>query len=406
MAGRRDYYEVLGVPRDADAKTIKNAFRQLARRYHPDISAEPGAQERFREAAEAYGVLSDPGKRASYDTGGFAGLAGVSAEDLWAGIDLADIFGSGMPGFGGLFDRLFGVSQAGPPRGGDLRVDLVISLDRVLAGGEEPVTIRHPGPCPQCAGSGARPGTAPRPCPGCGGSGQRVTVSHGGSVVVRQVAVCPACHGRGEVIDEPCPGCGGTGQAVLEDQVTVRIPRGVPEGITLRLAGRGTPGPGPGAPPGDAYVVIRTRPDPRFSRDGADLWYDLHIGPPDAALGSTVAVPALDGPAQVAVPPGTQPGDVLRVRGKGLPRYRGGGRGSLNVTVTVDVPRRLSERQRQLYQQLRAAGAGMTDEHGPDRRARRHRARGKFRVPLPGRGNRGHGPRTASQPDTASQGKR
>jgi molecular chaperone DnaJ len=374
MDVRRDYYQVLGVPPDADAKAIRNAFRQLARRYHPDVSADPDAERRFREIAEAYGVLSDPDKRARYDERGFAGVAGVSTEDLWGGIDFADIFGPGGALFGGLFERLFGSPGQGRPQGEDLRVDLVISLDRVLTGGEEPVTIRRPGRCPQCAGSGARPGTAPHRCPDCGGSGQRVTARRGGSVIVRQVTVCPACLGRGDVVDQPCPGCGGTGEAMLEDRVTIRIPRGVPEGTTLRLAGRGMPGPGPGAPPGDAYVVVRTGADPRFTRQGADLWCDLHIGPPDAALGSTAAVPAPDGQAQVEVPPGTQPGAVLRVPGQGLPRYRGRGRGSLNVTVIVDVPRQLSPWQRLLYDQLRMADAGAADEPG------RHPARGKPRA--------------------------
>src|SRR5208282_6862489 len=165
MTASGDYYEMLGVPHDADAKTIKNAFRQLARRYHPDVSTEPDAEQRFREIAEAYGVLSDPAKRASYDAQGFAGLAGASAEDLWGGIDLADILGPGMPGFGSV--------AAGPPRGQDLRADLVIPLRRVRTGGKETVTITRPGACSRCAGSGAEPGTAPRPCPDCDGTGQQ-----------------------------------------------------------------------------------------------------------------------------------------------------------------------------------------------------------------------------------------
>src|SRR6516165_7980062 len=168
-----DYYEVLGVPRDADTTTIKDAFRKLARRYHPDISTEPDAEQRFREIAEAYGVLSDPAKRASYDAQGSAGLAGATAEDLWGGIDFADIFGSGAPAFGSLFERLFGPGATGPQRGEDVQLNLVISLDEVLTGGNHAVTIRRPGPCPRCAGSGSGPGTAPRRCPGCGGTGQR-----------------------------------------------------------------------------------------------------------------------------------------------------------------------------------------------------------------------------------------
>ena len=295
MTGSGDYYEVLGVPRDADTKTIKNAFRQLARRYHPDTSTEPDAEQRFKEIAEAYGVLSDPAKRASYDAQGSAGLAGATAEDLWGGIDFTDIFGSGAAAFGSLFERLFGPPAAGRPRGQDVHLDLVISLEEVLTGGTQEVTIRRPGPCPRCAGSGSRPGTAPRRCPGCGGTGQRAVASRHGPLMVRQVITCPECAGRGRVIDQPCPACEASGRALREEKVTIRIPPGIPEGAMLRLAGRGMPSPVPGGPPGDAYASIRTRPDPRFTRDGADLWHDLHIQAPDAALGVTAAVPVPGG---------------------------------------------------------------------------------------------------------------
>jgi len=355
-----DYYEVLGVPRDADTKTIKNAFRQLARRYHPDTSTEPDAEQRFKEIAEAYGVLSDPAKRASYDAQGSAGLTGATAEDLWGGIDFADIFGPGAAAFGGLFERLFGPPVGGPPRGQDMHLDLDLSLEEVLAGGNQDITIRRPGPCPQCAGSGSRPGSAPRRCPGCGGTGQRAVASRHGPLMVRQVTACPQCAGRGRVIDQPCPACAASGRALREERVTIRIPPGIPEGATLRLAGHGMPSPMPGGPPGDAYASIRTRADPRFTRDGADLWHDLHIQAPDAALGVTAAVPVLGGQVRVRVPPGTQPGSVLRVGGGGLPRYGGHGRGSLNLTVILDIPQRLSSRQRQLYEQLRAEDAGST----------------------------------------------
>jgi molecular chaperone DnaJ len=363
MIAQRDYYEVLGVPRDADAKTIKDAFRQLARRYHPDISTEPDADQRFKEIAEAYGVLSDPARRADYDGQGFAGLAGATAEDLWGGIDFADIFGSGAPAFSGLFERVFGMQAAAAlRRGEDVRTDLVIGLDEVLTGGRQTVTIRRPGPCPQCAGRGSRPGTAPRHCPQCGGTGQLAATGRIGPMLVRRVTTCPHCGGRGRIIDEPCPACAAIGTAVREETVTIRIPPGIPDGAALRLAGHGMPSPVPGGPPGDAYVTIRTRADPRFTRAGADLWYNLHIQAPDAALGLSVAVPVPGGQARVRVPPGTQPGSVLRVAGRGLPRYPGPGRGSLNVTVTLDVPRLLSSRQRQLYEQLRSEHAGIRSE--------------------------------------------
>ena len=305
-------------------------------------------------------MLSDPARRASYDAQGSAGLAGATAEDLWGGIDFTDIFGSGAAAFGGLFERLFGPAAAAPQRGQDVRLDLVLSLDEVLAGGNHAVTIRRPGPCPQCAGSGSGPGTTPRRCPGCGGTGQRAVAGRHGPLLVRRVITCPECGGRGRLIDQPCPACAASGRALREETVTIRIRPGIPEGATLRLAGHGMPGPMPGGPPGDAYVRIRTRADPRFTRAGADLWYDLHIQAPDAALGVTAAVPVLQGQARVRVPPGTRPGSVLRLGGKGLPRYGGHGRGSLNLTVILDIPRQLSPRQRQLYEQLRAEDGGIT----------------------------------------------
>jgi molecular chaperone DnaJ len=381
----RDYYEVLGIPRDADTKTIKNAFRQLARRYHPDTSTEPDAEQRFKEIAGAYGVLSDPARRASYDAQGSAGLAGATAEDLWGGIDFTDIFGSGAPAFGTLFERLFGPPATGPQHGEDVRLELAISLEEVLTGGDHAVTIRRPGPCPRCAGSGSGPGTAPRRCPGCGGTGQLVVGSRRGPLLVRQVTTCPRCGGRGRVIEQPCPACAASGTAVREEAVTIRVPPGIPEGATLRLAGHGMPSPVPGGPAGDAYVSIRARADPRFARSGADLWYDLHIEAPDVALGVTAAVPVPGGQARVRVPPGTRPGSVLRVEGKGLPRYGGHGRGSLNLTVILDIPRQLSARQRQLYEQLRAEDAGTNSTAGRSPEPDVPRSGGKITVSTDGR---------------------
>ena len=391
MTISRDYYEVLGVPRDADAKAIKNAFRQLARRYHPDTSTEPDADQRFREIAEAYGVLSDPAKRASYDAQGVAGLPGATAEDLWGDIDFADIFGPAAAAFGSLFERLFAPSAAGPLRGEDVRLDLVISLDKVLTGGEQAVMIRRLGSCPQCAGSGSRPGTAPRRCPGCGGTGQQAVASRHGPVMVHRVTTCRQCHGQGMLIDQPCLGCAGTGRAVQEEKVTIRVPPGIPEGAVLRLAGRGMPSPVPDGAPGDAYVTIRTRADSRFRRKKDDLWYDLHVQAPDAALGITVAVPGPGRPTRLLVPPGTQPGAILRVKGRGLPRYDGHGRGALNVTVIVDIPRQLTSEQRQLYEQLRAEDAGIKSHASGSRQPDAPRSGGRLTAGAGGRHAEGRG---------------
>jgi molecular chaperone DnaJ len=357
-----DYYETLGVPRDADAETIKGAFRQLAHRYHPDVSTEPDAEQRFREIAEAYGVLSDPDRRARYDEQGSAGLAGASAEDLWGGIDFTDIFGSRAPSFGTLFERLFGPAAVGPQPGEDLHRDLTLTLEEVMTGADPVVTILRPSPCHRCAGHGSRPGTSPRQCQQCGGTGQRTRASRHGPLMVGQVTTCQECAGRGRVIDDPCPTCRGTGWATRTETVTIRIPPGIPEGATVRLAGRGMPSSMPGGPPGDAYVNVHTATDPLFRRVGADLWHDLHIRACDAALGVTTAVPLPEGQARIRVPPGTQPGSVLRVPGKGLPRYQEDGRGNLQLTVILDIPRQLDPPQRRLYEQLRAVDGPSTVE--------------------------------------------
>lgn len=353
---QRDYYEVLGVPHDADEKTIKDAFRRLALKYHPDRSKEPDAEERFKQIAEAYAVLSDPRKRADYDAHGFAGVAGFSPEDLWSGIDLGDLFGpAGMPGFeiGGLFERLFGRRRpTGPPRGADVEVAIAVPLTRILAGGEETVTLARPAGCGTCAGSGADPGTPPRPCPACHGTGRHVSSSRHGTVLVQTGTTCPSCHGRGVLIEKPCPDCGGTGEVEQRETVTVRIPPGIEDGVALRVPGHGSPSPVTGGTPGDAYVIVRTAEDPRFVRRGADLWREEVVSVPEAVLGTTRGVPTLDGDVPVTVAPGTQPGTVLHVAGKGLPRFERPGRGDLHIVVTVHVPDHVDERERHLYEQL------------------------------------------------------
>jgi molecular chaperone DnaJ len=366
---QRDYYEVLGVPRDADPRAIKDAFRQLALRYHPDRNKEPEAEARFKEIAEAYAVLSDPTRRANYDAGGLAGVAGLSPEDLWRGIDFGDLLGGlGFDWRGeGLFDRLFRRRPAGPARGANLEVEVVVPLERVRHGGEERVRVGRPQPCGACHGVGAKPGTAPRACGTCTGSGEQVKTERRGDVAVRQITTCPACHGQGRLIDEPCSECRGGGQVTHEEALTVKIPLGVEDGMVLRVPGKGLPSREPGGAPGDLFVVVRSAPDPRFERDGADLWRVERIAVPDAVLGTTLDVPTLDGAATLTVPAGTQPGTVLRLRGQGLPEFGGGRRGDLHVRLEVEVPQRLSTDERQLYERLR---------HGSAPHHRRGRSRG------------------------------
>ncbi len=353
---RRDYYEVLGVPRNAEQKAIKDAFRQLALRYHPDRNKEPGAEERFKEIAEAYAVLSDAKKRADYDARGFAGVSDVSPEDLFAGVDFGDIFRDlGVDSGGGFFDRFFGRRRrTGPPRGGNLEVEVVLPLERVATGGEEKVRISHPAPCSACQGSGAKAGTAPKPCSDCGGSGHQVASRRRGNVAVQQITTCSACHGRGSVIEKPCPDCNGHGEVARDETLTVKIPVGVEEGMALRIRGRGLPGRERGAVPGDLFVVVRSADDPRFVREGADLWRAETVEIADAVLGASLSVPTLTGDAAVKMPPGTQPGSVLRLKDKGLPHFGGGGRGDLYLRVHLHVPERPTSEERKLFERLRA----------------------------------------------------
>jgi molecular chaperone DnaJ len=354
LAGHDDFYEILGVPHDADEKAIKDAFRQLALKYHPDRNKDPAAAEKFKQIAEAYAVLSDPKKRAEYDVRGHAGVAGFSAEDLFGGVDFDDILGGlGFGRGGGLFERLFG-RRTKPARGQDVEVRVAIPLERVLHGGDQQVHIGHPMICEACHGSGAKAGTAPRRCAACGGTGQRVRQERRGGVSLQQITTCPECDGRGNFVDSPCPACGGSGQTRRDEVLTVRIPVGADEGMALRIPGRGLPSETRDLPPGDLFVILHTAEDERFERHDCDLYRTEVIDVVDAALGATIDVPTLDGPASVRVPAGTQPDAVLRLRNKGLPRFGDGARGDLYVRLRVQVPEHLSAQQRRLFEQLRA----------------------------------------------------
>jgi molecular chaperone DnaJ len=360
---QRDYYEVLGVERDADEESIKNAFRKLALKYHPDKNKSPDAEERFKEIAEAYAILSDPKKRERYDAGGFAGVADFTPEDLFGGIDFGDIFGDMGFGFdfgrhngGSIFDRFFH-HQRGPTRGRDIDVQLMVSLDVINTGGEQSVRLGHPMVCDTCRGSGAEPGTAPRNCGSCGGSGQKVIsrkeTKDKGSVVFQQITICPVCHGRGSIIENPCKQCHGSGQIEKEESLKVKIPRGAEEGMALRITGHGYPSTSPGAPPGNLYVIVRTAPDKRFQRLGADLWRTETISIPDAVLGTKIEVPTLQNSITVKVPRGTQQDEVLRLRGKGLPYFEGSSRGDLKLRMQIAIPKHISAEEKQLYERLR-----------------------------------------------------
>jgi molecular chaperone DnaJ len=377
MTAQRDCYEVLGVPRDASDRQIRDAFRSLALKYHPDRNKAADAQEKFKEIAAAYAVLSDPAKRRDYDAHGFAGVAGIADEDLLRGVDFGDLFGGlgfdfgGLhAGFGeGLFDGFFGRRRGGPARGDNIEVELRVPLARVVSGGEEKVAVMRAAPCAACGGSGAKAGTQPRPCPDCGGTGRKVTRTRrrqdaAGDVRVESISTCPRCGGRGRLIDQECPACAGRGATLAEETLTVNVPVGVEEGMALRVPGHGAAAPAPGGVPGDLYVVVHTVRDPRFERAGADLWRAERISLPEAVLGAKRQVPTLDASVEVAIPPGSQPDTVLRLAGLGLPEFGGRRRGDLYLRLQLAVPTHPDARERALYAELQRLEADRSRAHG------------------------------------------
>lgn len=298
-------------------------------------------------------MLSDPRKRAEYDSGGFAGVAGFTPEDLFGGLDFEDLLG-GL-GFGGdPFARFFARRRVGHRRGGDIEIEAVLPLDTIARGGEQTVRFGRTVTCDACTGSGAKAGTKPRACASCGGTGQKTSTRREQGLLFRQSVTCPECRGRGRIVDSPCTTCGGSGRTERAESIAVTIPPGAEDGLTLRVAGRGLASEEPGGTPGDLLVVVRTAPDARFQRAGADLWRSEEIGLIDAVLGTELKLSTLDGTLTVRIPAGTQPDSQLRLRGKGLPRFGVRGRGDLYVRVGVRVPERLSAQERGLYEKLRA----------------------------------------------------
>jgi molecular chaperone DnaJ len=343
---KRDYYEVLGVARNATADDIKRAFRRLARQYHPDVSQAPDAAERFKEINEAYEVLSDGGKRQAYDRFGHAGV-NVGAADFGGFGGFSDLFEEFFAGFGGMR----GESRTGPRRGADLRYDLRLSFEEAAFGCDKEIEITRSETCPMCRGSGAEPGTTPVRCSTCNGAGEvrRVQQSLLGSFV--SVAPCPTCRGEGETIPMPCRTCHGRKQVRVPRRLSVPIPAGVDAGTQIRLAGQGEPGLR-GGPDGNLYVVVDVTPHEFFRRRADDVILEIGINIAQATLGDEVEVPTLDGPQKLSIPAGTQPGRVFRLRGRGVPHLRRDGRGDELVAVQVTVPTELSAEQRRLLQEL------------------------------------------------------
>ncbi len=348
----RDYYEILGVQRNASTDDLKAAFRRMARQYHPDVNKAPDAEEQFKEVNEAYAVLSDPDKRAAYDRFGHAGVRGPGGTtDFNVDFsDFADIFGD-LFGFGG-FGRTSGRRARNMPhRGDDLQYRLDLTFEEAVFGVEKEIEVARDEVCSACGGSGAEPGTTPQRCPTCNGTGEvrQVRQTILGSMV--QVATCPTCRGAGETISTPCHVCQGRGFEHHTRKKIVSIPAGVDMGNQIRLAGEGQAGIN-GGPPGNLYIVVNVKPHKFFRRRDYDILIELTVNVAQAALGAEVEVPTVDGPDKLKIPTGTQPGKVITLKGKGVPHLRGNGRGDQKVVVNVEVPTRLSGKQKELFEEL------------------------------------------------------
>lgn len=355
---KRDYYEVLGVERDVDESTLKKAYRKLALQYHPDRNQDdPEAEANFKEVSEAYSVLSDEEKRGIYDRYGHAGLSGAgqpgfgNVEDIFS--HFGDLFGDlfGMGGFGGPFGGGGRRRANMPTRGSDLRVGVSLTLEEAAFGCQKEVEVGYPAPCGACDGTGAEGGEL-EGCGTCGGQGQ-VAYNRGAFMLS---STCPTCRGRGRIPKSACTTCDGLGEEPVERRVKVTIPAGIDEGQSLRLAGQGQPGTR-GGPAGHLFVVVEIAPHEHFQREGQHLVYDLRLSFPQAALGGTAQVPTLDpdeDAERVDVPAGIQPGEHLVVRGKGIPRLDGRGRGDLVAIVAIDVPQQLSAKAKELLAELQS----------------------------------------------------
>jgi molecular chaperone DnaJ len=352
----KDYYETLGVAREASSEEIKQAYRALARKHHPDVAEDKSAAEhKFKEINEAYEVLSDPNKRAQYDRFGASGNGGDYG------------FGNfGQAGFGDIFDMFFGSARpgarrSGPQRGSDLRYDLEITLEEAFTGATKEIGFTHLAQCETCKGTCAQPGTLVGVCGQCQGSGVvRAARQTPLGQIVTQMA-CPRCGGEGHVVEHPCEACQGRGRREIERKLSVKVPAGVDDGSRIRIGGNGEAGIR-GGPAGDLYVYLGIAQHELFRRDGMDTYVDIPVSFPQAALGAALSVPTLEGEVAMTLPPGTQAGTVLRVKGRGMPSVRGSQRGDHHVTVHVLVPTKMNKRQRELLEEYAKAGGDEIEE--------------------------------------------
>ncbi len=357
MPAKRDYYEILGVDKNASQDEIKSAYRKLAMQYHPDRNKSPDAEEKFKELSEAYAVLSDADKRQQYDRFGHAGIdMRYTQEDIFRGVDFDDIFREfGLGGFGfgrgSIFDIFFGGRREGPSRGSDILYELSIDLEDAALGKTVELEVPRTEACSTCNGSGAKPGTSPRTCPTCRGSGQMTQTRSTPFGRFVTTSTCSTCRGAGEIIDSPCVTCHGSGTVQRKRRIEVKIPKGVDTGSRLRIAGEGEAGDR-GAPPGDLYVEINVNPHEIFTRHDSDLVMEAAVSFVQAALGDEIVVPTLDGKIKMKIPPGTQNGHIFRLRGKGMPSLHTSGKGDQLVRIKVEVPTKLNERQKQLLREF------------------------------------------------------
>ncbi|MEM2883081.1 MAG: molecular chaperone DnaJ [Nitrososphaerales archaeon] len=356
MSGKKDYYEILGVPRNATKEEIKAAYRKLALQYHPDRNKSPEAEEKFKEISEAYAVLSDDEKRAQYDQFGHMGIGSrYTAEDIFRNADFESIFRDlGFDfGFDDLFSRFFGGRRVyEEEKGRDIAIPLTITLEEAAFGATKEIQVPRTERCNSCGGSGARRGTSPTLCPQCHGRGQVQYTRMMGFAQIITTTTCSACGGRGSIIQNPCPECKGSGLVDVFRKVKVDVPAGVDEGFSLRLRGEGDVHPQT-KKAGDLYLTIHIAPHKYFKREGDDLIFETQISFPQAALGSEIAIPTLNGHTWLKIPPGTQSGTIIRLRGKGMPKLRNKfSRGDLLVKVNVKVPTKLTEKQKVLLKEL------------------------------------------------------
>jgi molecular chaperone DnaJ len=372
MAQKRDYYEVLGVQKNASKDQIKDSYRKLAMQYHPDRNKEAGAEDKFKEISEAYAVLSDDQKRSQYDNLGHAGFdQHYTSEDIFRGADFDSVFRD--MGFGDLFRTIFGGGGFGggyeqSNRGQDIGFNLEITLEDAAKGIEKEIQIPRTERCDVCGGSGGKPGSNVTVCPRCNGAGRVQTMHKSGFGTFVQVVACPQCRGKGKLIETPCSNCNGSGLVRKRRKISIKIPMGIDDGAQLRLRGEGEMGGNDGEA-GDLYVIVHVLPNQNFVREGDDLYCVEMINFPQAALGADISVPTLEGPTIVKIHPGTQPGETIRVKGKGMPRMRGYGKGDLLVRIGVAVPDKLTSQQRAIVEQL-------AKEFGSDVSAKK----GKFRL--------------------------